>query len=75
MMIGKKITNNQHIHLNKSEEEIVRTCLNCRNQDTKLCDLRHHNQKKHKKRNGNNLQKKFCKFWSYKPMGLWESVL
>ena len=63
----------QTIHVNESEEEIVPVCANCRHQGTALCDLWEKNKRQYKERTGNPRKKQFCKFWSYKPVGLWNN--
>ena len=64
-------TNDVIVHANESEEEIVPTCLNCRNQNTSMCRIFLKNKRFFLIKNGYACKKKYCKFWAYLPIGMW----
>ena len=70
------LVEDQPIHVNESEEEVVPVCENCRHQDTSLCDEYLRKKRYYTKKFGYKhawQEKLYCKFWSYKPVGLWNN--
>jgi len=61
------------------QETVEKTCENCRNKGSRLCHdfkkFKEYYKKKHgyKSEHPNSHPKKYCKFWTYKPNGLWET--
>ena len=53
--------------------EIEPTCLNCRNQDSSVCNVWNRQKRDFLIRRGHLCKKAYCKFWSYQPQGMWKT--
>ena len=62
-------------HPNESEEVIIATCYNCRNENTPVCYRWLKQKREYLKKNGFPLKTRCCKFWAYNPVGLWATVM
>jgi len=57
------------------QETVEKTCKNCRNFELGLpfCSEWNKQRRCFLKRHGYKWNSKHCKFWTYKPKGLWET--
>ena len=71
---GKNQKDTPDEHPNETNIDIVASCENCRNQNSKVCREWIRKKRYYSRKFGyknTNHEKDFCLFWAYQPVGLW----